>query len=163
MAVVLGSTPWPPSDIQAGVPLDNDRPGDSALQRAANASNRAWLDVRNYLWAFPRALNGAGTTQMRLPSGTAATVFVRLRAHVPEGASTFSLTVRGSVSTGTASVRLLEDGVAIATVTLTTTVATTTAFGVVTTGDRVFTVDGATAGGQTMTVLQAWLSWADFT
>jgi hypothetical protein len=165
MAVVLGSTTWPPSDIQQGVPLDSDRPGDSALQRAANAANRAWRDARNFIYAYPRQRQPSGVlSRFELPASTASVALAQWMAHVPEGAITWSLTVRCVVvGTGTAPVQLRQDGSVIATVTATTTNTTTTAFGGVMPGDSLFSITAQTGAGQVLRVSQIWVSWADFT
>jgi hypothetical protein len=165
MAIVQGTATWPPSDIQQGVPLDSDRPGDSALQRAADAANRAWLDVRNFVYAYPRQRQPSGVlSRFELPASTASATLAQWQAHVPVGANTWSFTVRCVVvGTGTAPVELRENGVIIATVTATTTNTTSTAFGVVTPGDGVFSITAETASGQVLRITDIWVSWADFT
>lgn len=162
MAVLLGSLSWPPSDFQAGRPINSDRPGDSALQRVANALNRSWLDCANYLFAYPSGLSPSATTNVTLNGGLTATAF-RFRAHNPVGLVNLRFIVEGRYVGGTgAVVRLKEGGVTIATATLTTSFAASTTFGTVASGDQTYTIEVETQASSVATVRNIWVSWGDF-
>ena len=163
MAVVLGSTTWPPSDFQAGIPVNSGRPGDSALQRAANALNRSWLDCDTYMFTYPNGLSASVTTNVTLNGSLTRTAF-RFRSHNPTGMTTLRFIVEGRYVGGTgAVVRLKQGGVTVATINLTTSFASATASAAITSGDQVYTIEIQTQAVSVATVRNIWVSWGDFT
>jgi hypothetical protein len=164
MAITLGNTTWSPSEFQKDIPLDSGQPGNSALQRVADAENRSWLDCNNYLFAFPRREFFVGPDYVVLNPSLTRTIF-RFRAHNPVGLVDLRLIVRGSYAGGTgASLLLDENGTLINTVALTTTITTiTTLAPVLSLGDVVYTIRVSTNAGSTATVREIWLGWGAFT
>jgi hypothetical protein len=159
MAIVLGSSTWSPSTFQAGVPIDSNNPGDSSLQRVADALNRSWLDCDNYVFVFP---GGSAFGDLTVNPSLTVTAF-SWRAHNPTGLVNLRFTVEGRYTGGTgAVVRLKQGGVTIATRTLSTTYAAATAFGTVTAGTQAYTIEVQTQAGSTADVRNIWLSWGDF-
>lgn len=162
MAVILGNKTWSPGSLQRGVALNTDTPGDSTLQRVLNALNRSWLDVRNYVFAYPRGTSPSATTNVTLNGGLTATAF-RFRAHNPVGLQNLQFVVEGRYVGGTgAVVRLKEGGITIATATLTTSFAASTTFGTITAGDQTYTIEVETQASSVATVRNIWVSWGDF-
>ena len=164
MAIILGNTTWSPSEFQKDIPLDSGQPGNSALQRVANAENRSWLDCNNYLFAFPRREFFVGPDYVVLNPNLTRTIF-RFRAHNPVGLISQRFIVRGSYAGGTgATVRLREDGTAIGNIALAGAITTqTTNAGIVSLGDVVYEIEITTAIGSTATVREIWLGWGTFT
>ena len=164
MAITLGNSTWSPSEFQKDIPLDSYQPGNSALQRVADAENRSWLDCNNYLFAFPRREFFVGPDYVVLNPNLTRTVF-RFRAHNPVGLISQRFIVRGSYAGGTgATVRLREDGTSIGTITLGAAVTTQTVnAGIVSLGDVVYEIEIVTAIGSTATVREIWLGWGTFT
>ena len=162
MAVLLGDKTWSPGSLQRGVAINADSPGDSTLQRALNALNRSWLDVRNYVFAYPRGTSPSLTTDVTLNASLTSTAF-RFRAHNPVGLQNLLFVVEGRYVGGTGAVaRLKEGGVTIATATLTTSFAASTTSGAVTAGDQTYTIEVQTQAGSVATVRNIWVSWGDF-
>ena len=164
MAITLGNTTWSPSEFNKDIPLDSGQPGNSALQRVADAENRSWLDCNNYLFAFPRREFFVGPDYVVLNPSLTRTVF-RFRAHNPVGLVSLRLIVRGSYAGGTgATVRLREDGTSIGSIALAGAVSTQTVnAGIISLGDVVYEIEIVTAAGSTATVREIWLGWGTFT
>jgi hypothetical protein len=159
MAVITNSNAsWSPSQLQKGVPLDSNNPGNSALQAMVDAENRAWLRTKNYLFAYI-----GSTVGNTLNPNLNVTVF-RFRAHNPVGLINLRFQVFGQYVGGTgADVRLVENGTTIATISLTAANITHTAFGtVIALGDRVYTIEVQTQIGSTAEFPGIWVSWGDF-
>jgi len=164
MAINLGNTTWSPSEFQKDIPLDSGQPGNSALQRVADAENRSWLNCNNYIFAFPRREFFTSPDYVLLNPNLTATVF-RWRAHNPVGLVSLRFIVRGSYAAGTgARVRLREDGLSISTINLGPAIATQTNNpAILNLGDRVYTIDVETDVGSVATVREIWVSWGTFT
>lgn len=164
MAITLGNSTWSPDSFQKDAPLDSYQPGNSALQRVADAENRSWLDCNNYLFAFPRREFFVGPDYVVLNPNLTRTVF-QFRAHNPVGLISQRFIVRGSYAGGTgATVRLREDGAAIGNIALGAAVTTQTVnAGIVSLGDVVYEIEIVTAIGSTATVREIWLGWGTFT
>lgn len=159
MAVIINSTAtWSPSQLQKGVALDSNDPGNSALQAVVDAENRAWLASKNYLFAWY-----ALAADSQLDPSANVTMF-RFRAHNPVGLVNLRFQVRGRYVAGTgAQVRLHDNGVNIATINLTTVTTNHTATGVVGgLGDRTYTIQVQTQLGSTAEFPGIWVSWGDF-
>lgn len=159
MAVITNSTAsWSPSQLQKGVHLDSNNPGNSALQAMVDAENRAWLDSKNYLFAY----NSTPSPTTLNPNLT-RDVF-RFRAHNPVGLINLRFQVSGVYVGGTgANLYLKDNGVAIATINLTTTTIVHTATGPVGgLGDRTYTIEVKTDPGSTATFSRIWVSWDAF-
>jgi len=159
MAVIINSiATWSPSQLQKGVALDSNDPGNSALQAVVDAENRAWLDSKNYLfsWYAPAA-------DSQLDPSANVTMF-RFRAHNPVGLVNLRFQVRGRYVAGTgAQVRLHDNAVNIATINLTTTTTVHTATGIVGgLGDRIYTIQVQTQLGSTAEFPGIWVSWGTF-
>jgi hypothetical protein len=160
MAVITSSTAsWSPSQLQKGVHLDSNNPGNSALQAMVDAENRAWLTPKNYLFSYI-----ANVSVSTLNPSLNEIVF-RFRAHNPVGLVDLRFQVRGRYVGGTgASVRLADNGINIATINLTTTTTTQTATGTVFgLGDRTYTIRVVTQLGSTAEFPGIWVSWGTFT
>jgi hypothetical protein len=158
MAVIINSTAsWSPSQLQKGVPLDSNNPGNSALQAMVDAENRAWLASKNYLFAF-NCLPGFSSLNPNLTRD----VF-RFRAHNPVGLINLRFQVRGVYAGGTgAQLALKDNGLIIAAVNLSTTTTTQTAIGPVGgLGDRTYTIEVKTNPGSTVQFTLIWVSWND--
>lgn len=164
MAINLGNSTWSPDSFQKDAPLDSYQPGNSALQRVADAENRSWLDCNNYLFAFPRREFFVGPDYVVLNGNLTRTVF-RFRAHNPVGLVDLRFIVRGSYAGGSiANLRLKENGTTIATVSLTGAIITHTVNGnILALGDRIYTIEISTGIGSTATVREIWLGWGTFT
>lgn len=159
MAVITNSTAsWSPSQLQKGVPLDSNNPGNSALQAMVDAENRAWLTPKNYLFAY-----NSSPSPTTLNANLTRDVF-RFRAHNPVGLVDLRFQVAGSYAGGTgANVYLKDNGVAIATINLTPTTIVHTATGPVGgLGDRTYTIEVKTDPGSTATFSRIWVSWGAF-
>jgi hypothetical protein len=159
MAVITNSTAsWSPSQLQKGVPLDSNNPGNSALQAMVDAENQAWFLAKNYLFAYI-----ANVAVSELGSNLSETVF-RFRAHNPVGLVSLRFQVWGQYVGGFgASVRLVDNGVTIATINLTTTFTTQTATATVGgLGDRTYTIRVVTQLGSTAEFPGIWVSWGTF-
>ena len=159
MAIIVNSTAsWSPSQLQKGVPLDSNDPGNSALQAVVDAENRAWLDSKNYLfsWYAPAA-------DSQLDPNLSEIVF-RFRAHNPVGLQDLRFQVRGRYVGGIgADVRLIENGVTRATINLTTTTTNHTATATAgSLGDRTYTIRVVTLAGSTAEFPGIWVSWGAF-
>jgi len=159
MAVIINSiATWSPSQLQKGVALDSNDPGNSALQAVVDAENRAWLDSKNYLfsWYAPAA-------DSQLDPSANVTMF-RFRAHNPVGLVNLRFQVRGRYVAGAgAQVRLHDNAVNIATINLTTTTTVHTATGIVGgLGDRIYTIQVQTQLGSTAEFPGIWVSWGTF-
>jgi len=160
MAIIVNSTAtWSPSQFQKGIALDSNDPGNSALQAVVDAENRAWLDVKNYLFAWY-----APAADSELDPSSNFTVF-RFRAHNPVGLVDLRFQVRGRYVSGTgAQVRLHDNGTGIATINLTTTTINHTTTGIVGgLGDRTYTIQVQTQIGSTAEFPGIWVSWNTFT
>lgn len=156
MAVITNSTAsWSPSQLQKGVPLDSNNPGSSALQAMVDAENRAWLDSKNYLFAY-----NSSPSPTTLNSNLTRDVF-RFRAHNPVGLVNLRFQVAGSYAGGTgAQLALKDNGLIIAAVNLATTTIVHTATGPVGgLGDRTYTIEVKTDPGSTATFSRIWVSW----
>lgn len=159
MAVITNSNAsWSPSQLQKGIALDSNDPGNSALQAMVDAENRAWLTSKNYLFAWY-----APAVESQLDPSANFTVF-RFRAHNPVGLVNLRFQVRGRYVGGMgAQVRLHDNGVNIATINLTTATIVHTATGVVGgLGDRIYTIQVQTQLGSTAEFPGIWVSWGDF-
>jgi hypothetical protein len=159
MAVIVNSiATWSPSQFQKGIALDSGNPGNSALQAVVDAENRAWLASKNYLFSwYAPAVNSTLNPSLNV------TVF-RFQAHNPVGLQSLRFQVRGRYVGGTgAQVRLVDNGVTIATINLTTSTivhtATATVGGL---GDRTYTIQVQTQVGSTAEFPGIWVSWGDF-
>ena len=160
MAVITSSTAsWSPSQLQKGVHLDSNNSGNSALQAMVDAENRAWLTPKNYLFSYI-----ANVSVSTLNPSLNEIVF-RFRAHNPVGLVNLRFQVRGQYVGGVgASVRLVDNGVTIATINLTTTTTTQTATATVGgLGDRTYTIRVVTLAGSTAEFPGIWVSWGTFT
>lgn len=156
MAVIINATAsWSPSQLQKGVPLDSNNPGNSALQAIADAENRAWLTSKNYLFAY----NSVPSPTTLNPNLT-RDVF-RFRAHNPVGLVDLRFQVRGVFTGGSgAQLSLKDNGVVIALINLTATTIIHTAAGPVGgLGDRTYTIEVKTNPGSTAEFSQIWVSW----
>lgn len=159
MAVIVNSiATWSPSQLQKGIALDSGSPGNSALQAVVDAENRAWLASKNYLFSwYAPAVNST------LDPSLNVTVF-RFQAHNPVGLINLRFQVRGRYVGGTgAQVRLVDNGVTIATINLTTSTIVHTAFGTIGgLADRTYTIQVQTQVGSTAEFPGVWVSWGDF-
>ncbi len=158
MAVVLGSSPWVPSELQQG------RPFGTVLQAALDAANRAWLDARNYVFAFPRGASESQTTDFQW-SATGADLVTpwKWRTHNPTGVSQVSLTVRGSRTAATVVVQLLEGASVIGNITLAGSTSTQTVLCDITPGDQSYSLAVLTTTASVVRVREIWVSWGTFT
>lgn len=123
------------------------------FQRAANTLMSSWYQTRAVVW------------QLRETDTYTATVTPwRWRMHTPAGLVNFALLVRGGTSATTATVELLRDGSAVATVTLTTTtqVLSDLTGSVGTEGDHTWQIR-ITPSSNTVTITDIWVVWADIT
>lgn len=156
MAVITNSVAtWSPSQLTKGVALDSNDPGNSALQAMVDAENRAWLDAKNYLFAWY-----APAADSTLNPSKDEDVF-RFRAHNPVGLVNFRFIVRGRYLGGTgAQVRLVDASTTIATINLTTsTINHTAAATPLALGDRNYRIRVVTQSGSTAEFPGIWLSW----
>ena len=123
------------------------------LQAVSNTLMNCWYKTRAVVWQLTET-----------DSYTATVTPWRWRMHTPEGLDNFALVVRGSTDSGTATVELLRDGSAVATVTLTTSLAVlsdlTGAVGAV--GDHTWEIK-ITPSANTVTITDFWVVWADVT
>lgn len=164
MAIILGTSPWSPSEFQKDISLDSGQAGNSALQRVVNAENRSWLDANNYLFAFPRREFFVGPDFVVLNPNLTRTMF-RFRAHNPVGLVSLRFIVRGSYAGGTgATIRVRENGTSIGSIALGAAVTTqTVSASIISLGDVVLEIEIVTAIGSTATVREIWLGWGTFT
>ena len=159
MAVITNSiASWSPSQLQKGIALDSNDPGNSALQAMVDAENRAWLTSKNYLFAWY-----APAADSTLDPNLNVTMF-RFRAHNPVGLVNLRFQVRGRYVGGFgADVRLVDNATTIATINLTAATivhtATATVGGL---GDRIYTIQVQTQIGSTAEFPGIWVSWGDF-
>jgi hypothetical protein len=159
MAVITNSNAsWSPSQLQKGVALDSNNPGNSALQAMVDAENRAWLTPTTYLFTHL-----ASVPFSTLDPSANFTVF-RFRAHNPVGLVNLRFQVLGRYVGGMgAQVRLHDNGVNIATINLTAATIVHTATGVVGgLGDRTYTIQVQTQLGSTAEFPGIWVSWGAF-
>ena len=121
------------------------------LQPVADTLMHVWYRTRAVAWQWTGSL--AVTTGLPL---------WRWLMHTPQGLSNFALVVRGSTNSGTATVTLFRDVTAVATVTLTTSVAVvsdlTGATG--TEGDHAWALV-VTTTENTATITDIWIVYAD--
>lgn len=158
MAIVLGSSPWLPSELQQGRPLG------TVLQAALDAANRAWLDVRNYVFAFPRGASESATTDFQwTASGADVVAPWKWRTHNPVGVTQVSLTVRGERTASTVLVQLVEGATVIGTITLGASTSTQTVLCNITPGDQSYSIAVLTTTASVVRVRDIWVSWATFT
>lgn len=163
MTITLGTELWSTDEFGVDEPLDgNSLRGypEPPWQRVLDATNRSWLDARNWLMTWPAGRYGL--TTMSVPASVTARTLWRFRGHTTTGLDTLYVGI-AAVSTG-ATMTLFRDGVAVSSAialpgTLSTVWAQRDAGAE---GDHLWELKITTTGGSATTIHAVWVGWYGF-